>query len=181
MQLETYNKFVPQMSLPLSGGFRSGHWERVNPSTDMFFREEPAITRTFQKPEKIFKAPIPSYAHSVDGAIDTSPIQIWEGRILEVDEENSMMKVLLSAKIGVMADHTADIELQWVAEQDRDLVIPGAVFYLSLFKQLRRGSVQNSQELRFRRLPAWTSKQLADIKKSAALIRSKLKARPQAE
>ncbi|HRF13894.1 MAG: hypothetical protein ABTS16_00340 [Candidatus Accumulibacter phosphatis] len=108
-------------------------------------------------------------------------IQIWEGRVLSVDLQSEVMSVLLSARIGQVADHTAEIDLQWVADQDRDLVQPGAVFYLTLFKRLRRGSVENAQELRFRRRPAWSRQQIQRIQADAAMIRSKMKARPIAE
>jgi len=138
-------------------------------------------TGVSQRPKTAFLPPSPAtVAHSPMDA-DTAVIQLWEGCVLSLDLQNEVMNVLLSAKIGQVPEHTAEISLQWVADQDRDLVQPGAVFYLTLFKQLRRGSVQNSQELRFRRRPAWSRQQIERIQVDAAMIRSKLKARPIAE
>jgi len=113
--------------------------------------------------------------------IDATVIQLWEGRVLEVDIQNELMQVLLTAKIGQIPEHTAEIELQWVSEQDRDLVAPGAVFYLTLYKQTRRGSIKNSQELRFRRRPAWTKQQVQKIYADADLILAKMQSRATAE
>jgi hypothetical protein len=67
------------------------------------------------------------------------------------------MRVSLEAKMVPIPRHQAEIDLEWVAEQDQDLVRPGAIFYLTLFKRTKRGSVENAQELRFRRRPAWSS------------------------
>ncbi len=113
--------------------------------------------------------------------IDAAVIQLWEGRVLEVDIQNELMQVLLTAKIGQIPEHTAEIEFQWVSEQDRDLVAPGAVFYLTLYKQTRRGSIKNSQELRFRRRPAWTKQQVQKIYADADLILAKMQSRATAE
>lgn len=112
---------------------------------------------------------------------DSVPMQVWEGTVIEVDQAIGEMRVVLDAKLGQMSRHTADIELQWVSEQDRDLVRPGAVFYLTLYKQTRRGSIANAQELRFRRLPAWSADQIRQIKQEAASMMSKMKLPSSAE
>jgi hypothetical protein len=74
---------------------------------------------------------------------DSTPIQIWEGTVIEVDRLAGVMQVLFDAKMGKVPRHTAEIELEWVSDQDLDLVLPGAVFYLTLFNaaiQTRRQS-----------------------------------------
>ena len=113
--------------------------------------------------------------------VDSAPLQIWEGTVLQVDREAGVMYVLLDAKIGQVPRHTADIDFQWVSDQDEDLVLPGAVFYLTLFKRTKRGSIQNSQELRFRRRPSWSPTQLKHIDDNASELLSKMKALPIAE
>lgn len=101
-------------------------------------------------------------------------IQVWEGTVLEVHLEIESMSVRLAAKMGIVAEHTADISLDWVSEQDRDLVTPGAVFYLTLSRKLSKGkSRQNYEELRFRRMPAWTAKQAQALRDSARALTSK--------
>lgn len=138
-------------------------------------------TGASQRIEKAFLPPVPVKSVETPVGADASVIQIWEGRVLSVDLQSDVMSVLLSARIGQVSDHTAEIDLQWVADQDRDLVQPGAVFYLTLFKRLRRGSVENAQELRFRRRPTWSRQQIQRIQTDAAMLRSKMKARPIAE
>lgn len=113
-----------------------------------------------------------------DAGEDGTVIQIWEGTVLEVDEAEQRMKALLQAKRGGVADHVGDIDFEWVSDQDRDLVRPGAVFYLTLYKRRKRGgTIVNAEELRFRRLPSWTRRD-ADLMLQAAdrlLIKGKKK------
>ena len=66
------------------------------------------------------------------------PLQIWEGTVLDINRAAGVMQVLLDAKIGQMPRHTGEIDLEWVDDQDQDLVRPGAVFYLTLFKRTKR-------------------------------------------
>lgn len=112
---------------------------------------------------------------------DASPLQIWEGRVLSVDSERHVMEVLLSAKLNKVPDHTGEIDLEWVSEQDADLVRPGAVFYLTLYKRWKRTTVENSQELRFRRMPSWTKRQLQQVQQDTRMLLSKVRAAPTAE
>lgn len=124
-------------------------------------------------PQKEFEPPMvrllpPTSANSV-------PIQIWEGTVIEVDHANGTMQVVLDAKMGQIPRHTGEIDLEWVAEQDTDLVRSGAVFYLTLFKHTKRGSIVNSQELRFRRRPSWSAGQLKQAKRNAEMLLSKMK------
>lgn len=138
-----------------------------------------APTSSAQGLKRVFESPIPA-VWSPTGA-DSTPLQIWEGTVLKVDHAAGGMHVLLDAKMGQVPRHTAEIDLEWVSEQDEDLVRPGAVFYLTLFKRTKRGSIENSQELRFRRRPSWSSSQLKCIDEDASKLVAKMKALPLAE
>ena len=96
-----------------------------------------------------------------------APIEVWEGEVRSVDVERQVMQVRLSPKLSKAEQHTGEIELEWVAEQDKHLVRPGAVFYWTLYKETRRGTVVNAQSLSFRRLPNWSRHQLKRIREDA--------------
>jgi hypothetical protein len=150
---------------------------RDNSSTD--FAENSGIDALRTTPQK--KEVVVPYARvAVDreADIDAAVIQLWEGRVLDVDRQHEVMSVSLTAKMGQIPEHTAEIELQWVSEQDLDLVVPGAIFYLTLYKKTRRGSIQNSQELRFRRRPSWTKQQVQKIYSDAEKMLAKMRSRP---
>lgn len=113
---------------------------------------------------------------------DTVPIQIWEGSVLSTDSCEGSMQVLLSAKMGSIPEHTGTIALRLVSDQDADLVKPGAVFYLTMFNQTKRGgTIVNSQELQFRRRPNWSKNQLDRIDERAEKFLSKIKNKPFAD
>lgn len=108
---------------------------------------------------------------------NSAVLEIWEGTVISVDLAERVMQVKLSAKTGMILPHTGQIGLQWVTDQDLDLVRPGAVFYLTLFKQTLQGTIYNSQELRFRRRPGWSKQQLDVIKQDAAALAGKIRVR----
>lgn len=113
---------------------------------------------------------------------DAVVLQIWEGTVLEVDSANRTFCASLHAKSGQFEDHVGDIHFEWVMDQDFDLVVLGGVFYLTLYRGRRPGgTIVNSQELRFRRLPAWTAGQVAQADALADAILLKVRARPTAE
>jgi hypothetical protein len=143
-----------------------------------------AMEQTFFNTEQVsrrFSAPLVENALVRPLEVNSTPIQIWEGTVVSIDRNLSSMHVLLDAKMGHVPRHSGDIELEWVAEQDQDLVEPGAIFYLTLFKRTRRGSIENAQELRFRRRPSWSAVQIKQIEQGAEMIRSKMKPLPMAE
>jgi hypothetical protein len=117
-------------------------------------------------------SPVPIPADSP--AADSKPIQIWEGVVLSVDSDKPIMYARLTAKMGDIPDHTAAISFEWIHDQDRELVKSGAVFYLTLFRKRSRGSVQNSQEIRFRRVPNWSSADVHRLQGAADVLLSKI-------
>ena len=138
-----------------------------------------AVTTTdiVDSPRAEYYVPTSAVAPNESASADAAVIQVWEGTVLTVDTENQSMLAKLHAKIGAVPDHSGEIDLEWVAEQDADLVCPGAVFYLTLYKKRKKGgTIENSQELRFRRRPSWSRQQIASIDAAAERLLSKLRA-----
>jgi len=119
-----------------------------------------------------------AHTAAVQVAAYTAPIEVFEGTVRSVDRVAEMMYVTLASKTREVTDHAADISFTWVNPQDLDLIAPGAVFYLSLYKERRSGTIRNTEELRFRRMPTWTRTQIARVKEDADRLYSKLQARP---
>ena len=130
-------------------------------------------------PQRTFAAPMANASVLREVRADSRPLQVWEGTVLKVDRAACVMQVLLVAKIGQMPRHTGEIDLGSVSPQDQDLVRPGAVFYLTLYERTIP-SVENIQELRFRRRPSWSTAQLKQIERDASMFLSKMKALPNA-
>lgn len=101
-------------------------------------------------------------------------LQVWEGVVLEVDPDQQIMLVKLADRQGLVAEHTAELGLDWVVAQDMELVRPGAVFYWTIYRETKRSTIKHSQEIRFRRLPNWTNRQVEAINSKATALLSKL-------
>jgi hypothetical protein len=114
----------------------------------------------------------------LDTAPDSVELEVWEGVVIGIDSRARSMQVRLEAKNSRIEPHTARISFDYIADQDSDLVQPGAVFYLTLFNQTLRGTVRNSQELRFRRRPDWSKQQIEIIESDAKALEGKISARP---
>ena len=111
---------------------------------------------------------------------ESTILQLWEGEVLEIDNEQQTMRVVLKSMIGGASPHAGEIDLSLVSEQDLELVKPGAVFYLTLSNRIRSSSIKNEQELRFRRLPSWSKAQVTRLGVAADRLLSKMRTRPTA-
>lgn len=177
---QTQSSFAPLgLTLPPSSDEKAAEPLECRPGTTLPTKPDwthDPVTTTDGEPLRKFSPPrrvLPPTASA-----DSTPLQIWEGTVVEVDNNARVMRVSLNAKIGLIPRHMGEIDLEWVTEQDQDLVRPGAVFYLTLFKRTKRGSVENAQELRFRRRPTWSTGQLKQVEHDAAMLLSKMKPLP---
>jgi hypothetical protein len=162
-------------TLGLPGTFESPSWVTrptvVSPqmATNSETENDASLPSSGTPPQRIDPpVPVQSMRYGVDA--DSTPLQIWEGTVLSVKRETNEMEVNLDPKMGEIGRHTMDISLNWVGDQDKDLVRPGAVFYLTVFKRTKRSGIENSQEVRFRRRPAWSAKQIKEIDEAAAKL-----------
>lgn len=82
-------------------------------------------------------------------------VQKWEGRVLEVSEGEFIARLVDQSQGG--EDEEATISLRSVSKDDRDLVVPGGVFYWNIGEQTDMTGRQHTvSELRFRRLPPFS-------------------------
>jgi hypothetical protein len=89
-------------------------------------------------------------------------LQSWEGRVVEVSED-SFVATLVDLTMPGTEEHV-ELDLEEVTRDDRHLVIPGAVFYWSIgYREDPSGSRSRASEIRFRRLPRWSAREVADI------------------
>lgn len=97
-----------------------------------------------------------------------------EGIVTSV-EDTSFTAKLMDLR-GNLPDEEAEFPIEEISEDDRRFVTPGSVFYWSMgYEVLTSGQKMRSSVIRFRRLPMWTSKELARIKKEAAELSSLFK------
>ncbi|MBN1875906.1 MAG: hypothetical protein JXA33_16910 [Anaerolineae bacterium] len=84
--------------------------------------------------------------------------QKWEGYVLEVGKETFLARLV--PLIGEDADLEAEIYLEEIDREDRELVTPGAVFYWSIGYLKKPSGTYRTSLIRFRRLPSLSAKEL---------------------
>jgi hypothetical protein len=103
-----------------------------------------------------------------------TPLQEWEGVVLEVSVEGFLARI--SDASGDHEDEEVELSSEEVSEIDRPLVEPGAIFYWTIgYRQrLPIGTRERVSRLRFRRLPAWTKRELEEARDRAAELAREL-------
>lgn len=97
----------------------------------------------------------------------------WEGTVRVTGEDH--FEALLMPIDEEGPEVIADISNEAVDEDDRDLVVPGAPFYLTVGKHLGRGGRHvSTQSLRFRRLGKWRQEELAHLQEAGRKWRAAL-------
>jgi hypothetical protein len=108
----------------------------------------------------------------------SAPVGVWEGEIASVDPDAGMFSARLTPLRGSDVDVSGDISFEQVNPEDLELVVPGAVFYLEIFRRYVKRQLSYTHQVRFRRLPLWTPAMLEKVSEMAKELRgSEIKSR----
>lgn len=95
-------------------------------------------------------------------------LQQWEGLVSSVSDRD-FTAVLRDLSNPSQPDEEATFSLEETSEQDKGLVVPGAIFYWVIgYRTSASGQKTRSSDLRFRRLPVWTRSEINRLAKKAA-------------
>lgn len=93
-------------------------------------------------------------------------LQKWDGVVIEVREDAFIAR--LYDKTADSPEEEAEILISDISDDDLPLLTPGAVFYLSLGYIIKNtGQKLRGPVIKFRRLPAWTRRELKEIEERA--------------
>ena len=98
----------------------------------------------------------------------------WEGVVEEVEGEEIQVR-LTDLNDRTTPQELVRVGLDSISPQDHDLVEPGAVFYWTVLQE--RDALENVRsfsQIRFRRLPAWSSGDLERAEAEAIKLRQEL-------
>lgn len=91
----------------------------------------------------------------------------WEGTVTEVTPDSFIGRVCSLDRPGV--EEEAEFDLAEVSDDDRGLVVAGGVFYWSIgYRVEPQGQRSRCSVLRFRRLPAWSAR---DIQRNGSQVK----------
>ncbi len=125
------------------------------------------INQSFIPPQLFLEPfPPPSFTDSFKA------IQKWEGYVIEVYEETFLARLI--PILGEGADQEAEIYIEEVEPVDQVLIEPGAVFYWSIGYLDKPSGRHRDSYIRFRRLPAWTRRELKAAREKAKMLQELL-------
>lgn len=100
-------------------------------------------------------------------------LQKWEGIVLSVSIDSFWARLIDLTENG--PDEEAEFSLEELHSDERALVKPGAIFYWNIgYHDLYRGQRKRESIIRFRRLPAWTKREIDVAREKAANIRESI-------
>lgn len=112
----------------------------------------------------------PTFPKDTEGIF--TPRQRWEGIVSNVGDET--FEARLIDKTGASDDEIVELPLDVVSRPDMSLVSAGAIFYLGVgYRDRPSGQRERLSVIRFRRLPAWSARELQSAAEQAEqLLRS---------
>lgn len=99
-------------------------------------------------------------------------LQKWEGYVTEV--RGVTFRARLQGLRGEESDQEAEIFMEEVSPEDRDLIEAGAVFYWTIGYLDRPSGRLRVSHIRFRRLPVWSERELDAAKEAASHLKNLL-------
>jgi hypothetical protein len=96
-------------------------------------------------------------------------LQKWEGIVLDVMTDAFLARLIDLTRKG--ADEEAEFPMDEISAEDKPLVRPGAIFYWNIgYHTSYSGQRTRTSIMRFRRLPAWTQREIDAAKQEAERI-----------
>jgi hypothetical protein len=132
--------------------------DAASPGTDLFGIEQ------VKKPVVHIEPPLPAHRRFV-------ALQQWEGTVLDVrgTEFSASLRDLTNARFP---EEQATFHIDEISYDDRDLLVPGAVFYWSIgYETSHTGQVSKASKIFLQRLPRWTRSDIARVKTLASTLK----------
>jgi hypothetical protein len=96
-------------------------------------------------------------------------LQKWQGIVIDVMDDAFLARLIDLTQKGT--DEEAEFSFDEISEEDKPLIRSGAIFYWNIgYHTSYSGQRTRTSLLRFRRLPAWTQREIDAAKREAERI-----------
>src|SRR5262249_16793328 len=100
-----------------------------------------------------------------------SPIQEWEGYVVEVGKDYMIANLVDLTAGEERATSTVEIPFEELSPSDIDRLRPGKIFRWAVgYLRKPGGTKMRGSEIVFRDLPQWTKKELAEARRQASTM-----------
>lgn len=136
---------------------------------------------TGQQSSMLSEDSIKSFAYTLPSqprAESFTAIQEWEGFVTSISPDQGSFFARLVDKTAKkkVAEETIEIQVSDVSESDAHLIKEGAIFRLAIgHARSAAGTRRKVSEIVFRRLPAWTERDIREARQKAEQLVSALK------
>jgi hypothetical protein len=108
-------------------------------------------------------------------AVSLQPLQEWEGYVTEVRAETFAGRLTDLTAGRKVEEESGEFPISDVADDDRELLVAGAVFrWVIGYLRTRSGTKRRVSQITFRRLPAWTARDLDKANSRATELASQI-------
>jgi hypothetical protein len=149
------------------------NWNSVVSAIVKFCRSHQYIRKDSRKSvehERLVNKVIVKVPHPVAPPSRFELLQQWEGEVRQVDSDE-FTAVVRDITNSRSPEEEVTLPKDEVSRADLELVQPGAIFYWIIgYRVSRGGQKTRTSDLRFRRLPAWTSKEIKRARERALEI-----------
>lgn len=98
-----------------------------------------------------------------------SPLQEWEGYVIRVNQSSFTARLVDLTAGATREEEEADFPLDDLSDSDRTVIRAGSLFRWAIgYRRAPGGSKERVSRIVFRRLPAWTHRELDRNRKDAA-------------
>ncbi len=102
-------------------------------------------------------------------------LQEWEGYVIDIAEDSFTARLTDITRRSMVEEESAEFPKSEVSDDDLALIEEGAIFrWVIGFQRSRGGTKRRVSEIVFRRLPAWTKRDLYEAKELAATLSKEL-------
>ena len=135
---------------------RASGWHGPEDTCDVATLPEDAGAAQYRAPTLDYRLPASPHAKFVS-------LQRWEGTVVIVRSSEFVARLHDLTKDGV--DEETSLLIEDVSSDDRELVRPGAVFYLNIGYHISlSGQRIRGMTIRFRRLPKWSADEILEAR-----------------
>jgi hypothetical protein len=104
-----------------------------------------------------------------------APLQEWEGYVVEIGDETFVARLIDLTSEAKQEEEEVDFPISELSETDKQRLRPGAIFRWAIgYRKTSSGSKERVSCIVFRRLPAWSDRELKDNRRKAKLLAAAL-------
>jgi len=134
-----------------------------------------SVRGTVSTNERIVKLPERTSAYR-ERIFSFHPLQEWEGTVTHISGDTFTATLTDLTENKQYADEAAEIPIDELTDDDREMLAPGRVFRWAIgYQRSAGGTKRRVSQISFRRLPQWTKANLAKAEEEAKSVARTLK------